>query len=351
METILPKKTMRELSDTLGEITSCPVSYCQDGQVLISAASGALGAQIPEALAAQNGNLPVAAKNCLYLPVRMDEKIPIGAVGILGDPEEISRLQGLCEKAITIVLKENQIQGNSVRNSHSVMDYCMQALITGTGTGPEYIKSFLSSRHLKHEKKYRILIVCFNERLNPANLVMIDQEVYGVFDRTGSDLYTFRYPNEYVLMLEDGMYRKCLTYFKKLADRNLELLTVAAGQALPPDQMARSYRTALMAYRSLAHRDTNIISYDDLNLELILSAVSNDVREEFSKKNLGVLSDHEKTVLDTYFLHDMSLKETADSLIIHRNTLQYQLDRIHEKTGMDPRRFRDAVVLYLSLLL
>ena len=47
----------------------------------------------------------------------------------------------------------------------------------------------------------------------------------------------------------------------------------------------------------------------------------------------------------------MSLKETADSLIIHRNTLQYQLDRIHEKTGMDPRRFRDAVVLYLSLLL
>lgn len=351
METILNKKTIKELSSVLEEITDCPVSFCQDGQVIVSAASGAVGTQIPEALSAQNENRAVEAANGLYLPVRMDEKIPIGAVGIIGETESLLHMKSLSEKAISLVLKDNQIHGNSVRNPHSVMDYCMQALITGSGTGADYIKSFLASRHLKNQKKYRILVVCFNERLNPANLTMIDQEVYGTFDRTGSDLYTFRYPNEYVLMLEDVAYKKSLPLFRKLAERNRELLSIAVGQAVSPNRMPSSYKSARLALSSLKDRDTNFISYDDLNLELVLSAISDPIREQFTEKNLGLLSDHEAEILRAYYHHDMSLKETADFLVVHRNTLQYQLDRIHEKTGLDPRRFHDAVIFYLSLLL
>ena len=47
----------------------------------------------------------------------------------------------------------------------------------------------------------------------------------------------------------------------------------------------------------------------------------------------------------------MSLKVTSDALFMHKNTLQYQLDRIWRNSGYDPRAFQDAVILYLGVKL
>ena len=41
----------------------------------------------------------------------------------------------------------------------------------------------------------------------------------------------------------------------------------------------------------------------------------------------------------------------ATELSIHRNTLSYRLDKIASLTGLDPRRFDDAVQIRLALLL
>jgi len=55
--------------------------------------------------------------------------------------------------------------------------------------------------------------------------------------------------------------------------------------------------------------------------------------------------------LDHFFTHDCCPSTTARSLAIHRNTLGYRLDKITLLTGLDPRRFDDAVQIRLSLLL
>ena len=47
----------------------------------------------------------------------------------------------------------------------------------------------------------------------------------------------------------------------------------------------------------------------------------------------------------------MRLKQASEALYLHKNTLQYQLDRIHRETGYNPREFADAVILYLALKL
>ena len=63
----------------------------------------------------------------------------------------------------------------------------------------------------------------------------------------------------------------------------------------------------------------------------------------------------------------MSLKETANRCFLHvpkglasrrpkglasrRNTLQYRLKRIRDCCSLDPRRFRDAAMLYMALRL
>jgi carbohydrate diacid regulator len=55
--------------------------------------------------------------------------------------------------------------------------------------------------------------------------------------------------------------------------------------------------------------------------------------------------------LQAFFAENCSPSFTASRLAIHRNTLGYRLDRIASLTGLDPRRFDDAVQIRLALAL
>ena len=72
-------------------------------------------------------------------------------------------------------------------------------------------------------------------------------------------------------------------------------------------------------------------------------------REEFFVKTIYRLSPDEKDLLRTYFSLEMSLADTAEKLFLHKNTLQYKLNHIYKKCGLNPRKFQDAVLLYLAL--
>lgn len=64
--------------------------------------------------------------------------------------------------------------------------------------------------------------------------------------------------------------------------------------------------------------------------------------------------DHEPELIETleiFFPNDCSPSITATELSIHRNTLSYRLDKITSLTGLDPRRFDEAVQIRLALLL
>ena len=64
--------------------------------------------------------------------------------------------------------------------------------------------------------------------------------------------------------------------------------------------------------------------------------------------------DQDKELLETlatFFDENCCPSRTAKRLAIHRNTLSYRLDKIASLTGLDPRRFDDAVQVRLALLL
>jgi sugar diacid utilization regulator len=55
--------------------------------------------------------------------------------------------------------------------------------------------------------------------------------------------------------------------------------------------------------------------------------------------------------IKVYLESNMNLSLAAKKLFIHRNSLQYRVDKFIEKTGIDVKQFENAVTLYLSLLL
>ena len=89
----------------------------------------------------------------------------------------------------------------------------------------------------------------------------------------------------------------------------------------------------------------------DMTLEILLSSISEQQKEAYLKKTIFSLSDEERNLLQAYFEEDMSLLGTSQKLFLHKNTVQYKLNHIYQKCGLNPRAFKDAVLLYLALQL
>ncbi|MGO4612013.1 helix-turn-helix domain-containing protein, partial [Variovorax sp. 2RAF20] len=52
-----------------------------------------------------------------------------------------------------------------------------------------------------------------------------------------------------------------------------------------------------------------------------------------------------------WFTHNVQPSATARALFIHRNTLEYRLNRISELTGLNLGHFDDRLLLYVALQL
>jgi carbohydrate diacid regulator len=119
--------------------------------------------------------------------------------------------------------------------------------------------------------------------------------------------------------------------------------------------LARSHEDARAAL-SLGRRfynDTGVYCLDEMGIAAFVG-----VSDEYTKIDLAryLLSplDQEPYLLDTlktFFDENCQPSVTANRLCIHRNTLTYRLDKAAHLSGLDPRRFNDAVQIRLALLL
>ncbi|WP_165763722.1 PucR family transcriptional regulator [Halalkalibacter urbisdiaboli] len=65
-----------------------------------------------------------------------------------------------------------------------------------------------------------------------------------------------------------------------------------------------------------------------------------------------IAEDHEllKTV-SVYFQQNLNISAAAKALFMHRNSLQYRIDKFVERTGVDIKQFPQAAIMYFLLLL
>ena len=56
------------------------------------------------------------------------------------------------------------------------------------------------------------------------------------------------------------------------------------------------------------------------------------------------------TTVNAFFDNDLNISETARKLYIHRNTLGYRLDKIDRTTGLDIKKFDDALTFKIAMM-
>ena len=119
-----------------------------------------------------------------------------------------------------------------------------------------------------------------------------------------------------------------------------------------------SYRDAVNALYigSVYQRDESVFIYTRQTLERIIDSIpetmKQSIRNEFYQMNSAEpLSGEMLDTVRVFLQNDLNLTASARQLFIHRNTLNYRLDKIKKEFGLDLRYFRDAVIFTLISLI
>lgn len=121
-----------------------------------------------------------------------------------------------------------------------------------------------------------------------------------------------------------------------------------------------SYRDAMTVIRlrnAFPDELASVHYYADLGYYRLLPALlrnrqEHDYRNECLRKLENYDLEHKSDLLNTlevYLCHDSNMKESADALHIHENTLSYRLKRISQIGGIDLNRMDEKVTCFLEL--
>ena len=97
------------------------------------------------------------------------------------------------------------------------------------------------------------------------------------------------------------------------------------------------------------HMQERVYVYARQMLERIIDTIPDDRKKEirsafYRNSQETALSDEMLETVRVFFRNDLNLTAASKQLFIHRNTLNYRLDKIKKEFGLDLRSFSDAVV-------
>ncbi|MGJ3238906.1 MAG: helix-turn-helix domain-containing protein [Anaerolineae bacterium] len=154
---------------------------------------------------------------------------------------------------------------------------------------------------------------------------------------------------------------KLANSFAKEINRQYPGSRLAIGLGQPAKDVSvwrTSYRDAVQA-RDLAIRlqtDTPLYIGDLGVYQLILSLNDREKLLQFTNQTLGTLMEYDMRqnadlikTLEAFFTCHGNLSQTAEMLIVHRNTLLYRMNRINEIAEIDLNRPETRLALHLAL--
>ena len=119
--------------------------------------------------------------------------------------------------------------------------------------------------------------------------------------------------------------------------------------------LAHSYadaKAALSLGRRLGQQG-GVHCLDSVGIAAFIGVANERTKADLATFLLSPLDDEPELLrtLTCLFDHDCQPTATAKALGVHRNTLSYRLEKIASLTGMDPKRFDDAVQIRLALVM
>jgi carbohydrate diacid regulator len=125
-----------------------------------------------------------------------------------------------------------------------------------------------------------------------------------------------------------------------------------------PELLPQSYQHAYLALEigSLFFASETVLSYHRLGLEKLIfqlpeAACREFLSDHFANFDFKELDNESRSTIQAFLDNGLSIAETSRALYVHRNTLIYRIDKFEKQTGLDIRKFDDAMICKIGLMI
>ena len=351
------------------------------GMILASTDPGRVGSVHPGAqlALARGASVELDAAAARLLPgARPGINLPLlvrgivcGVVGLTGEPEAVRQFGELVRAMAEMMLEQAQLV-SELQHEKRYREEFVSQLIARSGVSDAAMQAWAARLALDLRVPRAMFVLEVPEagkRLDQV-LTQLQQVQADLALRWPALLTAVVSPGELAMLdafpaagpqqarAQQG--RQRLQELQQVAQQALASpFTLAMGVALPGlDGASASYESARQTARVGRARDQAqpLHSYLELSLPVLLSGLQDGWQAGQLRQTLAPLRARDRSgvllrTLSAWFRHHSHPTATARALHIHRNTLDYRLQKVAELTGLNLDETDDRLLLYVALQL
>ncbi len=268
------------------------------------------------------------------------EKSLVGVIGISGDPKVVKPFSELVSVTTELLINQEYALKHQKKEEQEKENYLYEL----SYLNEEYSEAFIE----------RGLSLGIDVAIpNTAVVINSEKETLKNFKNR---LNSFLQKGEYCFMLNPNIVVVFINS-NKLSLKNLENYlekdqcdNIKVGVGLKENVISNSLNQALRALHigKNLEKNKNIYLYKDLCFISMLTSIKEDydLKDIIKKLKLEGKQADLLNTLAVYVYNNGEMKITAGVLHIHRNTLNYRLEKIAEISGKDPRNLIELFELF-----
>lgn len=331
----------------------------------------------------------MGAKSGINLPIEHNNKI-IGVVGITGEPNEVSPFGEVIKMTVEMMLQQEFLL-KELQLEQQARENFIHDLISGRmGNDPDL---FLTRGQIvgydiliprvalvmdiyQFEKTAKQSWQAFKgSKEGEIHLQRLKNDVLktiqGIFVGTPQEIASYTGGDRFVVLkivnlkdpdeiLREKLFRMGKRIKNTISQKMKFKVTIGIGEYHEDIRgISKSFKEATQALDvgTKLEGAGDIYHVDNLGVGKLLAEIKGESQQEFMEKTIYFTKNNKEkkineTLLETlkaFFDNNLSISKTAQVIYVHRNTLLYRLRRVKEITGLDPKKFDDAVQLRMAL--
>ncbi|GMA08459.1 CdaR family transcriptional regulator [Tetragenococcus halophilus subsp. flandriensis] len=302
----------------------------------------------------ENNKQYSGSKKGINVPINFGEKV-IGVIGITGEKEKVIKYGEILKKMTEILIREDFIKDDILqrrRRSRQIIEKLL------TSNSNSYFSENFEHFSYDYSIPHVSIVGQFTELTN-----FHYKEIYRILDQEFVAAPEYKYiilNNRIYLFVQLSNYKTIKHSIELLANKITYSIGDTCCFGIGPishseEEAKESFHLASETLNwNLLYFKQSLFEYNDMDIGILLSNLTNKTKLTFNTKILNNVPKSEyqelKKVLLTYGEMNKSLSKSAEKLFIHKNSLQYKLNKLLKYTGYNPKILNDYVILFLAFM-
>lgn len=301
----------------------------------------------------------------VVLSIRFTSEI-IGFFGIAGNPDEILNFGRIIQKMIRMIIYEKLDASYKERNTNAKR-ILIESLIKGD-TNDDYpfnIEEMMSQYGLNKFGPFTVALIKYSsgeiaqqstEFAEIKHNIILNDLISQLEDRSSLAAHVRNYCVVISNLTSQKLRNILIDLFNNIHFQfGLSLLCTIGDTIKNYNEISKSYNEALSMIHFKESQNSNsegIYFYNPINLDFIIGNISEYHRRNLTDSVFTGCDEKEassfKSFIIAYFKCNGSLNHMSQEYFIHKNTVQYKIQKIQSKTGLDVRVANDLFILYMA---